>query len=127
MRYFYAILFSFTFSFGHSQITFSEEPQVRSIVQLYETTGKSEEHIEGWRIKLVSTTDYRKLDRVEYQFTQKNLDLSYSSEYENPYYSLKVGAFESRIALEPTLTLLKNDFREALPFRDKILKSELFE
>lgn len=100
---------------------------MRSIIELYESTGKSEEYIEGWRIKLVSTTDYRKLDRIEYQFAQRNLDLSFTSEYENPYYSIKVGAFESRFALEPILALLKKDFREALPFRDKILKSELFE
>ena len=126
MKIYFAICFFLCSSLAQGQVTFSEESQVKSLMDLYEATGKSEEHINGWRIKLVSTTDYRELDRIEYKFSQQNSGLPFKSEYENPYYSLKVGAFESRFDLEPVLVRLKRDFRGALPFRDKILKSELY-
>ena len=109
-----------------SQVRFIEDPQVSSIMNLYTEEGKSEEFVDGWRIKVISTTDYRELDRVEYTFRQLDLGLTYKSEYENPYYSLKVGAFESRFELEPVLVQLKENFQDALPFRDRILKSDLF-
>ena len=54
-------------------------------------------------------------------------DYNYTNSYENPYYSLKVGAFETRYDLESYLQRFKEDFREAIPFRDRIEKTELFE
>jgi hypothetical protein len=51
----------------------------------------------------------------------------FSQSHENPYYSLKVGAFETRLDLEPLLSLFKEDFPDAIPFRDRVMKSELFE
>ncbi len=96
-------------------------------MQRYESEGKAELAIDGWRIKIVSTTDRRKLENVKALFEREYSDYSYSTNYENPYYSLKVGAFETRYDLEPHLARFKIDFREAIPFRDRIDKTELFD
>lgn len=92
----------------------------------YENTGKQDELIDGWRIKLISTTNRRKLENAKYLFEREYPEINGMTDYENPYYSLKVGAYETRYDLEPMLVQFKRDFREAIPFRDKILKSELF-
>lgn len=92
----------------------------------YERIGKEDDAINGWRIKLVSTTDRRKLESTKYKFERNYPNIHSATDYENPYYSLKAGAFESRYDVEPFLVKFKIDFREAIPFRDKILKSELF-
>ncbi len=46
-------------------------------------------------------------------------------EHKAPYYSMKVGAFETRIDVEPLLAAFKKDFPYAIPFRDKVMKIEL--
>lgn len=109
------------------QVTFAEQPQVENLMARYISLGKEEDHINGWRIKLVSTTDRRKMERTNYAFRQQFPSLSPNSKYENPYYSLKVGAFENRFDLEPLLAEIKLYFPEAIPFRDRVLKSELFD
>lgn len=92
----------------------------------YEKLGKEEETINGWRIKLISTTNRRELERTRYLFQRDYPNIAYSQSHENPYYSLKVGAFETRVDLEPQLVRFKFDFPQAIPFRDRISKSELF-
>ncbi len=109
------------------QVTFSEQSQVENLMSRYISLGKEEDYINGWRIKLVSTTDRRKMERTHYAFRQQFPSLNPKSKYENPYYSLKVGAFENRFDLEPLLVEIKSYFPEAIPFRDRVLKSELFD
>lgn len=121
-----SFILSLSFFYLNAQISFIEEPQVRVFMDYYEQSGKEDDAINGWRIKLVSTTDRRKLENTKYRFDRSYPNISSSTDYENPYYSLKAGAFESRYDVEPFLVKFKQDFREAIPFRDKILKSELF-
>ncbi len=126
----YAILFFFLFNcleLLNGQVIIIEESGVRMLMGQYESQGKTEDFINGWRIKLVSTTDRRKLESTRYLFRRKYPDKVFSQSHENPYYSLKVGAFETRLDLEPLLALFKEDFPDAIPFRDQVMKSELFE
>jgi len=109
------------------QITFSEQPQIQTLMQRYQEMGKEQVDINGWRIKLVSTTDRRKMENTKYLFERSFPGYSPSSNYENPYYSLIVGAFETRYDLEPLLVQIKEVLPQAIPFRDQIIKSELFE
>lgn len=120
----------FLFCFGYDlpgQIVFQESSQVHQLMQQFETLGKEEVYIEGWRIKLVSTTDRRKLESTRWLFERSFPEYVYSMSHENPYYSLKAGAFSDRFELEPALIRFKEHFPGALPFRDRIMKSELFE
>ena len=102
-----------------------EEVEVRELMDKFERIGKSNEFINGWRIKIVNTTDRREMERAKYKFSQLFPDSRSTSSYENPYYSVRTGAFEKRIDLEPFLVTLKEQFRNAIPVRDKIKKEEI--
>lgn len=108
------------------QINIQEESKVSRLMNMYETLGNEEDYISGWRIKLISTTNRRELESTRYLFRREYPEMEYSQSHENPYYSLKVGAYETRVDLEPMLVRFKVDFPQAIPFRDRILKSELF-
>ncbi|MEL6390484.1 MAG: hypothetical protein AAFQ02_09995 [Bacteroidota bacterium] len=111
---------------AQAQVTFNEQPQIRALMEHYVTMGKTEDMIDGWRIKIISTTDRRKLESTKYKFQTTYPQYQFSQEYEAPYYSLKVGAFEDRFDVEPLLEEFKKEFSTVIPFRDRILKSELF-
>lgn len=118
------------FLFTHladAQVTFNEQNSVKQLMDYFTNQHRSEPTIDGWRIKIISTTDRRALERAKAKFDQYYTELSCVQNYEAPYYSLKYGAFETRLDLEPMLVQFKEDFPNAIPFRDKILKSELFD
>jgi len=110
---------------GNAQITFSEDPKVTALMDRYHKESTSDASIDGWRIKLISTTDRRKFENAKYRCQSEFPSANFLTNYENPYYSIKVGAFESRYALEPALLIFKELFPEAIPFRDRIEKTEL--
>lgn len=102
-----------------------ETPEVGQFMDYFVKIGKQEPYIDGWRIKLISTTDRRALDNAK-QLLEKNYpNMVYELEHEAPYYSMKVGAYETRIDVEPHLASFKEDFPFAIPFRDKVMKIEL--
>jgi hypothetical protein len=111
---------------GYAQSRIEESPKVKSFMEMFMKIGKEEPYIEGWRIKVISTTDRRALESAKWIFDNKYPDLVYSLSHEPPYYSMKVGAFETRIDVEPLLVQFKEDFPLAIPFRDRIMKTELF-
>lgn len=110
-----------------AQVTFNEQQSVKQLMDYWTSQHRSEPTIDGWRIKIISTTDRRALERAKGKFDQYYPELNCVQNYEAPYYSLKYGAFETRLDLEPMLVQFKKDFPNAIPFRDKILKSELFD
>jgi len=111
---------------GDAQISFNEHPAVKKLMDYYVSKGQSEDIIDGWRIKIISTTDRRALENAKYLFERNFPEYVCTQHYEAPHYSLKVGAFETRMDLEPMLVSFKTDFPLAIPFRDRITKQELF-
>lgn len=112
--------------FGDAQVSFNEHPSVQKLMDYYISKGQSEDIIDGWRIKIISTTDRRALENAKYLFERNFPEYKFSQEYEAPHYSLKVGAYETRMDLEPMLVAFKENFPLAIPFRDRIKKQELF-
>lgn len=118
------VLFQCSITLAQSSI--QETPRIKTFMENFVKLGKEEPYIDGWRIKVISTTDRRALESAKWIFQNKYSDLIYSLSYEAPYYSMKVGAFETRIDVEPLLMKFKEDFPMAISFRDKIMKTELF-
>ena len=112
---------------GMCQIELEEQPEVQKLMDDFVKIGKEEPYIEGWRIKVISTTDRRELERARGLFRWKYPEIKARMKHESPHYSLIVGAFETRFDVEPYLVLFKQDFPLTIPYRDKIVKSELFE
>lgn len=127
MRLLFVVVFGLIYIYGiDAQVTIQETPKVKTFMENYIKVGKEEPYIDGWRIKLISTTNRRELDKARFLFESKYPDMVYEQSYESPYYSMKVGAFETRIDVEPLLVLFKEDFPLAIPFRDQVTKTELF-
>lgn len=123
---FYILFTLVTFStFVNGQITFNEDAKVTSLMNHYLDQSNLESSLDGWRIKLISTTDRRKFERTKSRFEVEFPNGAYLTDYENPYYSIKIGSFVDRYDLEPYLLQFKESFPEAIPFRDKIEKTEL--
>ena len=111
---------------SEAQVFIQEEPEVARLMNAFIDQGKAESYVNGWRIKIISTTDRRAMENAKYGFQRDYPSYPATQSYENPYYSLKAGAFETRFDLEAVLSMIKRDYPTALPFRDKILKTELF-
>lgn len=126
MRFVVSIFLLIFLSSGlKAQIVINQEPSVQGLMERFERLERSQETIDGWRIKIVNTTDRRKMERDNFKFNQLYPNLEAQSQYENPYYSIKVGAFIKRIDMEPLLVELKNHFPNVIPIRDKISKQEI--
>lgn len=110
-----------------AQITIQEQPEVSEIMDIFTKVGKEEPYLDGWRIKIISTTDRRQLENTRKLFNTLYPEMPYELAHQSPYYSMIVGAFETRISLEPILNIFKKDFAGAIPFRDRIMKVELFD
>ena len=110
---------------GSAQSIVTEEPSVRELMYKFERLAKETEEIDGWRIKIINTTDRRQMERARYKFNQLYPDKVSKSEYVNPYYSVRTGAYEKRIDLEAFLSELKEHFHNAIPVRDRIKKEEI--
>ncbi len=102
-----------------------ETPEVGQFMDYFVKIGKQEPYIDGWRIKLISTTDRRALESAKWLLEKNYPNMVYELEHEAPYYSMKVGAYETRIDVEPHLASFKEDFPFAIPFRDRVMKIEL--
>ena len=102
-----------------------ETPEVSQFMDYFIKMGKEEPYIDGWRIKLISTTDRRALESAKWLLEKNYPNMVYELQHEAPYYSMKIGAYETRIDVEPHLAAFKEDFPFAIPFRDKVMKIEL--
>ena len=125
MKVLFTFLLSLSYLIMFSQTQINEEGNVRVLMDKFENIGKSNETIEGWRIKIINTTDRRAMESAKFKFNQLYPARQSKSSYENPYYSIRTGAYSNRIDLEPFLVELKQHFRNAIPVRDKINKKEI--
>lgn len=121
-----AVLCCSGFLSANSQVSVTEQPEVKQLMERFVKYGKEEAYVEGWRIKIISTTNRRDLESARWLFNQKYPDINYVISHESPHYSLITGAFETRIDVEPMLNEFKAHFPTALPYRDRIMKNELF-
>ena len=127
MKYTFCFILTILAHIATGQVVVNEEPAVRNLMDKFERIHKSEDQIDGWRIKIINTTDRREMERARFKFQQLFPDRKSTSSYENPYYSIRTGAYENRIEVEPFLVTLKEHFPNAIPVRDKIAKEEVLQ
>ncbi len=105
-------------------ITVIEEPAVSRAMTHYKKVNKSITHISGWRITVITTADRRQMEEVKNIF-QKNFSYRVRTEYKEPYYHLRAGAFISRNEAAGALESIKKKFPSAFLSVDKISYEEL--
>lgn len=123
------LFFCFCFLSGVSisaqGVNIIEHGDIRTVMNNYVTKNQKTPEVEGWRIQIVSTNDRRKMESVKAKFERLFPNEYLNWEHRSPWYLVKVGAFRTKLELEPVIQELKDDFPQAIPIKDKLLKTEL--
>lgn len=122
------ILFALMISFSESastQVSISEEEEVREIMQLYTQYNFTTPIVRAWRIQIITTNDRSTMERALDRFERIYPHIRYKWEHNPPYYQVRIGAYEQREELEAFLLELKEEFPAAIPVQDDIEKNEI--
>ena len=126
MKIVFAILFSFSIVFGlKAQVKIQEEDSIRGFMQDYEKTNAENTTQKAWKIQIIATNDRRKMEEAISKFERYFPEHDTNWTHENPYYKVKVGAFETKEDLYSFLLTVKQQFSGAIPVVENIEKSEL--
>ncbi|NOT38486.1 MAG: hypothetical protein HOP11_14025 [Saprospiraceae bacterium] len=109
---------------AQSSIVVNEEPRITALMNQYMRINRSNTHISGWRITVITTTDRRVLEQTKVDFN-KQFNYNTKWEYKEPYYHLKAGSFLNRADATGTLEVIKKKFPTAFISLDKISYDEL--
>jgi hypothetical protein len=101
-----------------------EDQAVTRAMAHYKKVNKSITHISGWRITVITTADRRQVEEAKLNF-QKGYNYRIKTEYKEPYYHLKAGAFITRNDATWALENIKKKFPSAFLSVDKIAYDEL--
>ena len=107
------------------QIVFNEPATLKAAVQRYISENKSMTEIEGWRIQVLATTDRRQMEQVYKRFQDLFPEIDIDWVHEQPYYRLKVGAFEKRRECLPLCHEIRQQFSQALPVTERVEIEEI--
>lgn len=126
MKLVLAILFSFSIVFGiKAQVQIQEEESIKRFMQDYQRVNDENPKQKAWKIQIIATNDRRKMEAAISKFERNFPDHDTNWSHENPYYKVKVGAFETKEDLYSFLLTVKQHFSGAIPVVDDIEKSEL--
>jgi hypothetical protein len=124
------LLFSWAMTllgFGlHAQSAIIKEPEkVTEIMSTYRSTNLAEEEMQGWRIRLVATTERRIMEATREKFRREFPYMKSTWSHMNPYYQVQAGAFATKMEALPELNMVKEKFPKAYLIVDKISKEEI--
>ncbi len=126
MKIVLAILFSFLIVFGvKAQVNIQEEESVSRFMNDYEKINRENPTQKAWKIQIIATNDRRKMEDAISKFSKYFPEHEPNWSHENPYYKVKVGAFETKEDLYSFLLSVKQHFSGAIPVVENISKSEL--
>ncbi len=126
MKIVLAILFSLFVVFGlKAQVQIQEEESIRRFMLDYERVNAENSKQKAWKIQIIATNDRRKMEEAISKFERYFPDHETNWSHENPYYKVKVGAFETKEDLYSFLLTVKEHFRGAIPVVENIEKAEL--
>ena len=126
MKLVLAILFSFLIVFSvKAQVNIQEEESVSRFMNDYKRINTENPKQKAWKIQIIATNDRRKMEDAISKFSKYFPDHKPDWSHENPYYKVKVGAFETKEDLYSFLLAVKQHFSGAIPVVENIAKSEL--
>ena len=117
----FVLLYSTLGSFSLQGQVIIESEEVSALIKSYALSNKQSEHINGWRIQIIATTDRLALENTKIKFQQSCPDIPLQVIHNRPYYHLRVGAFFDK--KEAILT--KYFFRKTYPGAMEIIDNKL--
>ena len=106
-------LLVFVFSFfvleniwGQNQQIY-EAPEVKKVMDHFNSVFKTKTHIEGWRVQIVSTTDRSTMERMRSEAEELYPNLPLKWEHTRPYFKIQLGAFQTKLQATEALYIIK--------------------
>ena len=118
------LIFFTTGVISQSEIV-SEPEKVSQMMSTYRSTNLAEEEMQGWRIRLVATTERRIMESTREKFRRYFPYMKSQWSHMNPYYQVQAGAFATKMEALPELNRVKEKFPKAYLILDKISKEEI--
>lgn len=113
-------------AFAQSNIQLSFDPAVNELIRKFEEINKNSEHVEGWRIQILSTTDRMKMESTLGEFRYRFPYIPADWSHDKPYYKIKAGAFAHKLDAIRVLHLIQQDYPGAYLAKDQYIRpSEL--
>ncbi len=109
---------------AQGQIELHVSPLIEQMLQRYVSMHKEKGTISGWRIQLLATTDRQKMERQLQRFRSLYPSLSSNWVHSQPYYKIRVGAFETKLDALRILYLIKQDYPGAYVTMDHSIKPQ---
>lgn len=101
-----------------------ENSQIEEVINWYKTTYKSQKTLKGWTIQILSTRDRREMETELSMFRQRFPDLGIRQIYNEPYYTLKVGTFVSRMEALGLRSYLQRYYNYAILSQENVRKED---
>ncbi len=126
MKYLYVVLWLFVAHWApaQGQIELHVSPVIEQMLQRYVNMHKEQGTISGWRIQLLATTDRQKMERELQRFRSLYPSLLANWVHSQPYYKIRVGAFETKLDALRILHLIKQDYPGAYVTIDHAIRPE---
>lgn len=105
-----------------------EAPEVKKVMDHFNSVFKSRTFIEGWRVQIISTTDRSTMERIRSAAEAHFPNLPLKWEHNSPYFKIQLGAFQTKLQATEALYMIKKDYPTAyLVMDNKIEPREIFE
>lgn len=101
-----------------------ENAQIEEVITRYKTLNKSQKTLKGWTIQILSTRDRREMETEMSIFRQRFPELSVRQVYNEPYYTLKVGSFVSKMEALGLRGYLQRYYNYAILSQENVRKED---
>jgi hypothetical protein len=103
----------------------TESPGITSLMSKWKTYNLEHQEITGYRIQILATVDRRQMESLQRRFENLYPDYPLHVHHNEPYYHLKVGAFQTMQKAQAFMKKLQSDYPSALPVTDQLKVEEL--
>ena len=111
---------------AQSTIRVDADPAIERLSQQFIQYHRETDELAGWRVQLLATSDRRAVEQARSSFVRKFPEYKVQWEYSEPFYRLRVGAFQTRLEANTLLIKLRSEYPAAVLTRVSNLKTEDF-
>lgn len=109
-----------------SQVVVNEDPNVEKVIRWYKNLRAAQDEIEGWAVQIISTRDRRKIEEARSKFRYRYPQHKMVTDYEEPFYRLRVGSFISKLDALSLRNEVRSEFRSSLLIQQNFRKSDFY-
>ena len=102
-----------------------EEPQITTLMNRWKSYNMEHQEVSGWRIQILASVDRRQIESVKRGFENRYPEYPVVFLHNEPFYHLKVGAFQTMQKTQAFLKKMQHDYPQAIPVTDVLKVDEL--